>query len=151
MSQVRLNREASEESEEAEDIFASHFTSSTGKIKIAGSQYHFEEQAAAARTATRNGTNFGQIRFSNNIYIVLYHLAVPDCVPEGDEKTDPVKAYPGSPDNSASPTQVPANRNHQQEVPNNHRCDSPKQNASVRSGNQRSPFLQVKCTKHPPS
>ena len=51
-------RGLSEESDEAEDIFASNFSSASGKIKIAGNENHFEEQAAAAvaaSEATRRG------------------------------------------------------------------------------------------------
>jgi hypothetical protein len=59
MSDVKVARGPSEDSEEAEDIFASNFTSSTGKVKIAGSENHFEQQAAAIEASKKGEEKFG--------------------------------------------------------------------------------------------
>ena len=53
MSDVRIVRGVSEESEDGEDIFAANFGASTtvNKVKIVGSDNHFEQQAAAIEAA----------------------------------------------------------------------------------------------------
>lgn len=55
MSDVKVVRGISEESEDGEDIFASNFGASTtvNKVKIVGSDSHFEQQAAAIEAANR--------------------------------------------------------------------------------------------------
>ena len=59
MSDVKVVRGISEESEDSEDIFASNFGASTSvnKVKIVGSDNHFERQAAAIDAAKR-GENY---------------------------------------------------------------------------------------------
>ena len=58
MSDVKVVRGISEESEDGEDIFASNFGASTtvNKVKIVGSDSHFEQQAAAIEAAKRGDT-----------------------------------------------------------------------------------------------
>ena len=58
MSDVKVARGISEESEDGEDIFASNFGASTtvNKVKIVGSDNHFEQQAAALEAAKRGDT-----------------------------------------------------------------------------------------------
>ena len=58
MSDVKVVRGISEESEDSEDIFASNFGASAtiNKVKIVGSDNHFEQQAAAIEAAKRGDT-----------------------------------------------------------------------------------------------